>query len=149
MLSIDTNILLAALEESNPLHKRAAAFVESLGEREDVVISELMLVELYGLLRNPAVVPTPRSAAAAVEICRELRNHPRWTLLGLPPWGRAFHDAFWAGLTDPAFARRRAYDWRMALALIQQGVDEFATANTRDFAGFGFRRVWNPLAEEL
>ena len=29
------------------------------------------------------------------------------------------------------------------------GVTYFATVNVRDFAGLGFRRVWNPLAKEV
>ena len=46
------------------------------------------------------------------------------------------------------FARRRAYDWRAALLLIQQGVTEFATVNEKDFRDCGFKRVWNPLAAD-
>ena len=29
---------------------------------------------------------------------------------------------------------------------LNHGVTEFATANVKDFQGFGFTRVWNPLA---
>ena len=29
--------------------------------------------------------------------------------------------------------------------MVQQGVKEFATVNTKDCDVFGFRRVWNPL----
>ena len=43
------------------------------------------------------------------------------------------------------FARRRVYDARLALSLRRQGVTEFATANVKDFEGFGLARVWNPL----
>ena len=46
---------------------------------------------------------------------------------------------------SPAFARRRIYDARTALCLRAFGVKEFATANEKDFEGFGFERVWNPL----
>ena len=117
-----------------------------LDSRQDVVLSELVLLELYGLLRNPATVPKSRSAAEAVALCGAFRSHPRWQVVGLPSDSREFHDAFWPRLAEPGFARRRAYDWRTALSLLQQGVDEFATANVRDFEGFGFKRVWNPLA---
>jgi hypothetical protein len=48
-------------------------------------------------------------------------------------------------LGTPQFARRRAYDLRIALSLVRQGVTEFATTNTKTFAGFGFTRVWNPV----
>lgn len=49
-------------------------------------------------------------------------------------------------LREADFARRRAYDWRAALLLIQQGVTEVATVNEKDFRDCGFQRVWNPLA---
>ena len=45
-------------------------------------------------------------------------------------------------------ARRRAYDWRAALLLIQQGVTDFATVNEKDFRDCGFQRFWNPLAAD-
>jgi hypothetical protein len=43
------------------------------------------------------------------------------------------------------FAFRRLYDARSALAMIAHGVTEFATANIKDYEGFGFRKVWDPL----
>jgi toxin-antitoxin system PIN domain toxin len=146
MLSLDTNILLYSIDTENARHDPALAFVQSLGEREDVAVSEFSLVELYVLLRNPAVLKNPLDPAQAVATCAEIRRHPRWQILGFPPGeSRPFHDAFWPKLSDPGFARRRVYDWRMALTLIRQGVDEFATVNVKDFEGFGFRRVWDPL----
>ena len=36
-------------------------------------------------------------------------------------------------------------DARLALTLRHHGVTEFATANLKDFEGFGFAKVWNPL----
>jgi toxin-antitoxin system PIN domain toxin len=145
VLSIDTNILFAAVEVSNASHEAAAAFLEGADARDDIALSELALLELYVLLRNPAVLVRPLDAPKAAAVCQAFRAHPRWQVLGLPNENRAFHDAFWPRLATKEFARRRAFDWRMALSLLQQGVDEFATINTRDFAGFGFRRVWNPL----
>ncbi len=47
---------------------------------------------------------------------------------------------------QPGFAMRRIIEARLALTLRHQGVDEFATSNAKDFRGFGFRRVGNPLA---
>ena len=147
MLSIDTNILLYAAESANPLHTRAAAFLADVDQREDVALSEFTLIELYVVLRNPVVIPRPFTPTQAVAVCQALRGHPRWQVLGFPRDSAAFHDAFWPWLAAVEFARRRAYDWRLALTLLRQGVDEFATANVRDFEAFGFRHVWNPLAE--
>ena len=146
MLSIDTNILFAAIEPTNANHPRARAFLESVEARDDVAISELALLELYVLLRNPVVLERPLGAGAAARVCQAFRCHPRWQVVGFPPDSRAFHDAFWPRLANEGLARRRAYDWRMALCLQSHGVDELATVNTRDFEGVGFRRVWNPLA---
>ena len=144
-MSIDTNILYSAVQVSDDWHVAASEFVASLDGRDDVLISEFALLELYGLLRNPAIVQHPLGASQAVAVCQDLRANPRWQVVGLPTDSRDFHDAMWPRLGEPGFARRRAYDWRMALSLIRHGVDEFATANLKDFEGFGFKRVWNPL----
>ncbi len=147
MTSIDTNILLPAVESFNRLHPAAASFLGSLQERHDVALSEFVLLELYGLLRNPTVLNKPLTAPAALQVCLTFRNHPRWSIIGFPPDSREFHDDFWPRLGKPGFARRRAYDWRIALSLLKSGITEFATVNTSDFQGFGFAKVWNPLAD--
>jgi hypothetical protein len=49
--------------KSPPRRRNSVAFLESLQDREDVVISELILLELYCLLRNPAVPAKPLSAS--------------------------------------------------------------------------------------
>ena len=145
MLSIDTNILLPAVEAGDKAHIAAAAFLQSLQDREDVAISEFILLELYGLLRNPAVLARPLGAPMASQVCEAFRAHPRWQLVGFPTESRAFHDRLWPHLREKGFGRRRAYDLRTALCLLRNGVTEFATVNVKDFQGIGFGRVWNPL----
>ena len=46
MISIDTNILLYAQNRDCPEHERAFGFIGDCGEREDVAVCELVLVEL-------------------------------------------------------------------------------------------------------
>lgn len=145
MISLDTNILFAAVETTNPDHSRAAAFLASLRSESDVAVSELVLIELYGLLRNPIVLSRPVSAVEAAAVCERFRLHPRWQLIGLPPDGRAFHDALWSRLRDPRTPKRRIYDLRLGMSLVLQGITEFATVNLKDFQGIGFKKVWNPL----
>lgn len=146
MHSIDTNILLPAVEVENSNHEAAAAFLGSLQNREDVAISEFILLELYGFLRNPTVLAKPLPAVRAAEVCEAFRAHPRWHLIGFPPDSRALHDQLWLRLHEKGLARRRAYDLRTGLSLLRNGVTEFATVNVKDFEGLGFRRVWNPLS---
>jgi len=145
MLSFDTNVLFHALQADSPRNQPARAFLDSIQEGEDVALSELVLVELYGLLRNPTINLRPLSAIRAVEVISALRHHPRWRLLSFPPGGRDLHDRLWERAAQPGFAYRRIYDARLALSLVDQGVTEFATANTKDFVEMGFERVWNPL----
>lgn len=145
MLSIDTNILFHAFNRDSPSHKEAHAWVSSVQGLDDVVVSEFVLAELYGLLRNPAVVEHPLLPDDAVDVIQTYRTHPRWRLIGFPAEGRALHDALWQKARAPGFAFRRLFDVRSALSMIAQGVTELATVNVKDFDELGFQRVWNPL----
>lgn len=146
MLSIDANLLLYAASEDCPEHRAADSFLASIVDREDVAISEFILVELYMLVCNPVVLKRPLDAAAAAALVQAYRSHPRWMLLGWPALSINVHDALWRAAAEHGFPRRRIIDQRTALVLLEQGVREFATANARDFHGLGFDRVWNPLA---
>lgn len=145
MLSIDTNILFHALNEDSPSHASAFAWISSIQGVEDVAISEFILAELYGLLRNPSVLKHPLSGKEAVEVIETYRRHPRWRLIGFPSESRAIHDQLWLRARGESFAFRRLYDARSALTMIAQGVTDFATVNLKDFQGMGFSKVWNPL----
>lgn len=147
MISADTNVLFASLEASHPSHRPAQQFLRLLAQRSDVVISEFVLLELYNLLRNPTLTENPLLPAQAAEICQMFRMNPLWQVVAVVPDSRAFHDRLWERLAEPNLARRRAYDIRIGLSLVGHGVDEFATANVRDFQDLGFKRVWNPLVD--
>lgn len=146
MLSIDANILLYSVNSASPLNVAAHSWLTSIQREENVAISELILAEFYGLLRNPAVLKHPLPAADAVEIIQAYRTHPRWRLIGFPIESRPLHDALWQRARATDFAFRKLYDARSALTMTSQGVTEFATVNVKDFEGLGFRKVWNPLA---
>lgn len=146
MISVDTNILYLALDSNAAAHARARQFVESIEDRTDVLISEFILVELYGLLRNPVVAKKPLNESEAVKTIQQIRQHSYWTISGFPHEGSArLHDQLWRMAGVAPFAYRRIYDARIAVTLRAQGVLEFATANLKDFDGFGFMRLWNPL----
>jgi toxin-antitoxin system PIN domain toxin len=141
MISIDTNVLLYSLNRDCPEHAAARAFIEACGARPDVAIAELVLVELYVLLRNPAVVRRPLEAGAAAELCQAFRRHPRWALVEAAD----VMDRVWVAAARPGVARRHVFDARLAHTLLDHGVSELATRNTRGFEGFGFARVFDPL----
>jgi uncharacterized protein len=114
-------------------------------ESEQFGLCELVLVELYGLLRNPTVTRRPQGAAEAAQIVQRFRSHPRWLLLDYPGADADVAKRLWELAARPDFPYRRIYDARLALTLRHHGVTEFATRNVKDFRGFGFKRVWNPL----
>lgn len=141
MIGIDTNIFAYARIATAPMHKAALAFLDSIADSPDVVVSELVLMEFYLLLRNEKILETPLSAAEAVAECLIFRAHPRWQLVD----SAEVMNEVWPIAASEGFARQRIFDVRLAKTLQAHGVTELATANVRDFENLGFQRVWNPL----
>lgn len=142
MISIDTNIILYFQNRDCAEHSAAVAFLTECADRDDVAICELVLVELYQLLRNPAVLEYPLDAPEAVQVCQAFRRNPRWALIENAP----VMETVWTFAAQPGVARRRLFDARLAYTLRHHGVQELATRNVKDFDGLGFERVWDPLA---
>ena len=143
MISCDTNILLYAYHRDAPEHAAAISFLRGHLKNQDFALSELVLVELYNLLRNSAVLGKSLSAKGATDVISELRRNPYWTVLRGNPdiWERV-----WTVAAQPDFPRRAIFDARLAYSLAAEGVTEFATRNTKDFARFDTFRVFDPIA---
>lgn len=141
MQGIDTNILFSSRLKSSPDYQASKSFLEGIGNNTEVVIAELVLVELYTLLRNPILMSPVLSAKEAVKTCNIFRKHPSWRLV---EHADVMNDV-WKIASQPHFARRRIFDVRLAKTLQAHGVTEFATANVKDFQNLGFKKVWNPL----
>jgi uncharacterized protein len=120
--------------------------LEKLISRDDIALSEFILCEFYVLLCNPAILKKPLSARKTSEVVQVYRRHPVWKIVGFPATSKAIHNELWSLAARPNFARRRIFDARTALTLVSFGITDFATANTKDFKGLGFRKVWNPLS---
>ena len=142
MISFDTNLLFPALEPSHRDHPKAKLWLTALDG--EVAISELVLMELYVLVRNPAIAARPLEAAQAVALIETLRTNPRWRLLDAP---EGIMAETWRKAAEPGFGRRRIFDARIGVSLVRQGVTELATRNVGDFQGLGFARVFDPLVE--
>ncbi|MCV7125007.1 type II toxin-antitoxin system VapC family toxin [Mycobacterium lacus] len=141
MSSIDTNVLLYAQNQDCPENDAATAFLVDCAGRTDVAVCELVLTELYQLLRNPAVLTRPLDGPEAAEVCQTFRRNPRWAIIENAP----VMNEVWVLAATPGIPRRRPFETRLALALRHHGVDEFATRNINDFTDFGFSRVWDPI----
>jgi len=144
MLACDTNILFAAVVPGAPGHSGALGFLGLHENDREFVVCELVLAELYGLLRNPAVVAKPLAPAAAVAIIQRFRGNRCWRVVDYP--GNRLMDEVWRRAAQPGFARTNLYDVRLALTLRYHGVAEFATRNLKHFQHYGFAKVWDPLA---
>src|SRR4029453_1684235 len=102
MLSIDTSVLLYAQNQDSPEHNAAAGFLNECADRDDVAVCELVLVELYQLLRHPAGVTRPLDAPAAADACQTFRRNRRWALIENAP---VMNDV-WVRAAKPSIARR-------------------------------------------
>ena len=130
MISFDTNLLLYSLNQDCAEYRDARAFFELLPTTPGAVaICELILVELYVLLRNPAVVSKPLEPADAVSLVPTFRQHPAWVLIDYPGQTSGVMDELWRLATQPNSGRRIVFDARLALTLRHHGVTEFATRN--------------------
>jgi toxin-antitoxin system PIN domain toxin len=145
MISCDTNILYAACNQDAVNHAAARHFLAEYAGVADFVLCEQVLMELYVLLRNSTVSKSPLSAPAAVALIQRFRENPFWRIVDVP-LDRACMQRVWQTASDKGFAFRRIFDMRLAEMLIHHGVDTFATRNTRDFAGCGFKHLFDPCA---
>jgi toxin-antitoxin system PIN domain toxin len=143
MISIDTNVLLYSLNPDSIWHGAAVGFLrQNLGAPSvRIAITDYVLVELYVLLRNPAVMAKPLSAQTARDVVTIYWNAPNVSRIE----NANVMDEVWKLAGSMDFARRRIFDARLALTLRHGGVTHFATTNVKDFEDWGFAKVWNPL----
>lgn len=146
MKSLDTNILVHALDTGSPYHAACYPIYESLlRDRSQWIVADQMLFELYRLLRNPVVFRNPLGASEATRLIERIRDG-----------GSAMHCAYdsrlWPKVMDllRRFPDRKGvlvFDAALAVTLKSKGVKTFYTRNTRDFLSFGLFDVVEPVPE--
>jgi uncharacterized protein len=145
VLTADTNLFIHAADPDSVRHVRARDFfLEILKGGEEFVLCELVLIELYMQLLNPAVFAKPYSAKEASNYCRALKQNPLWRCVDYDP---AISPSLWSYASSTKAGFRHIIDARLALTLRHHGVDSLATVNVKHFKDFGFVRVWNPFAD--
>ncbi len=73
-LSADTNLFLYAANPDSAQYEASLEFFSGYVTGYDFIVCELVLVELYMLLRNPAVLAKPLNSKRATEFCARLRK---------------------------------------------------------------------------
>ncbi|MDF1741586.1 MAG: PIN domain-containing protein [Verrucomicrobiales bacterium] len=145
-LSIDTNLFIYAADPDSPYHSEARQFFSSIKSMPagDVYVCGLVLTEIYMQLRNPAIFKKPYSNTQSVDFCRKLKSNPAWAYID-------YSDVIFEKLMDFEHRKsrgfRRVIDARIALTLRHHGVTYFATANVKNFKGFDFEAVINPITD--
>jgi len=141
--SFDTNILIYAANEDCPEHEICKSLLSQAASAPDEwIIADQVYLELYRALRNPRVLRTPlnaKQAASHIELLREAVGFLRCGYV-VECWGAVMRE-----LKQGDFPYQRTHDAVLAATLLQHGVKDFYTRNTKDFMSAGFRNVINPL----
>jgi len=143
MNSLDTNILLYALNSACPEHIPCLSLVDrALSEKNRWIIAEQVWFELYRLLRNKAVLEKPLDAKQAAEAIAWYRNHSSWLHCAWEIDMMEELDKIWS---ESGFPGRNGFDAVLAVTLKAHGVTTFYTHNTMDFSPFDFFSIIDPI----
>ncbi len=145
MNSLDTNLLLVALDESASGHHRAYGLYRQMFEQRGAwVVADQTLFELYRGLRNPKVVRNPLPTEDALEVLSDIRDrsHAMHVAYDISLWKKV------VGLLRDRPERKGllVFDACLAVTLHARGVRRFYPRNVRDFEPLGLFEVVDPLA---
>ncbi|MFV0338173.1 MAG: hypothetical protein ACK5LK_08025 [Chthoniobacterales bacterium] len=110
----------------------------------DWIVSDQVLFEFYRGLRSPKILERPLSHQEAMKQIVFLREQSGALHC-------AYEVSFWklvkqeVGSSDPKAVH--IFDKVLAVTLLQNGVKQFYTRNIKDFSGFAFEKVINPIDE--
>jgi len=143
MNSLDTNILIYAVNRGCAEHEMARRVYESILEHPtEWIVCDQVLFEFYRALRNPRILERPLDHAAALLQIRFLREETGVLHCG-------YDSRFWEKIVVPMAEPERSsihiFDRILAVTLLGNGVTKFHTRNTRDFSEFPFKEIVNPI----
>lgn len=147
LTTCDTNVLFYYLNASSQENKSATEYLSNKFDDENFCICELVLVELYGLLRNSAVTTKPMSRQEAIKSIISFRTNPYWRIVEAMPEGLpdSVMDQTWSYLSRTEHQRREIFDVRLAYTMKNSGITHFDTRNVKHFSKFEFLTVNNPI----
>lgn len=144
MKSMDTNVLLYALNRDCPEHERCRALVfRALDDPESWIIADQVWFELYCLLRSPKVLKRPLTPGEASAAIAWYRDRSGWLHCA---WETSMMGDLMDRWTHDTFPRRKTFDAVLGTTLARNGVRQLYTRNTKDFDGFPGLRAIDPLA---
>jgi predicted nucleic acid-binding protein len=141
--SLDTNIFVYALNVDCSEYKHAAVALQTaLDDPQDWIIADQVYLECYKALRNPRIFGRPYGAEEAFSKVQILRDECglRRCCYGDPVW-----DRLATRIQKSDFPYQRTHDAVLAETLLKAGVQTLYTRNTKDFEGYGFPTLVNPI----
>lgn len=143
MKSLDTNILIYAVNSSCKEHNRARAIYEDLlSNPADWIVADQVLFEFFTALQNPNILAKPLSKHKALEQVRFLREESGAMCC-------AYEVSAWNSLVTMLGAskdkNRIIFDYVLAITLKINGVKTFYTRNKKDFESLDLFEVVNPI----
>jgi toxin-antitoxin system PIN domain toxin len=146
MNSLDTNILIYAVNSGCVEHERAKRVYESmLRDPSQWVLSDQVLFEFYRGLRSAKILERPLNHQEALRQIEFLRVHSGVLHCA---YETAFWDDFLKDFRDVRSRPSHIFDRILAITLRKNGVSTFYTRNTKDFAEFGFKSTVNPIDQD-
>lgn len=145
MNSLDTNLLIYAVNQACDEHDRSKAVYEKMLESPTQwIISDQVLFEFYRGLRHPKILERPLSHEAALRQISFLREETGVLHC-------AYETSFWDFLINGEDWRltkgSHIFDRVLGITLLKNGVKTFYTRNTKDFETFRFENLVNPIDE--
>ena len=141
--SFDTNILIYAASEDCMEHEICKSFLrQAASEADQWIVADQVYLELYRALRNPRVLHQPLNAVQAAAHIDLLRERFGFLHCGyvVECWSSVMTQ-----LKQGDFPYQQTHGAVLAATLLQHGVKDLYTRNTKDFLSAGFQRVINPL----
>jgi toxin-antitoxin system PIN domain toxin len=140
MFVVDANVLLYAINEVSPHHKRARAWLDdALRGREPVGFAWTVVLAFLRLATHPAIFPRPLSPEQALAAVREWLAQPTATIV--EPTGR--HLDILAGLlVEAGTAANLVGDAHLAAVAVER--DATIVSFDTDFARFAGVRCLVP-----
>ena len=140
---IDVNILLYASDESSPLHRKAADFLDRCASgREVFCLAWVTIMSYLRMATHPAIFERPLTHDEAMRNIEALLNLPHCRAIGEE---EGFWETYRQLTTDVPTRGNLVPDAHLAAILTGQGVTEVCT-HDRDFRKFSVLSVRDPLS---
>ncbi len=140
MVIVDANVLLYAVNESAPQHRRTSAWIEEvLSGHESVDFAWAVLLAFIRIASLPVLFPTPLSTSEALDVVDDWLTAPPAVIV--QPTTR--HPAVLRGLlVDSGTGGNLVADAHLAALSVEHGA-RICTFD-RDFSRFSGVRVFSP-----